>query len=110
MRDQQIKLVLGGLREAARARLEEDMRLGNYPEPTDLEKRIPARGEARGRAEGEARGRAEGILAVLLARDVEVSDEVRARVAAERGPDTLSRWLVNAVRVERAEDIFDAEE
>lgn len=101
------KLVLPALGDAVRARLEEEMRLGNYPEPTDLEKRLLARGQAIGRAEGEAIGRAEAILAVLVARGLEVTDEVRRHVMAERNPDTLSRWLVRAVTVEQAEDVFE---
>ena len=48
--------VLSALNEAARATLEAEMKLGRYLEPTDLEKRILARGRAEGLAEGLAEG------------------------------------------------------
>jgi len=105
-----ITLVLNALSDAGRAELEEAMRLGEELEPTDLEKRILARGEAKGRTEGEASRGARDVLAVLSARELEVTDAVRSRVLAERDPEVLSRWLVRAVKVERGEDVFGAEE
>ncbi len=93
------------------------MRLGNYPEPTDLEKRILARGraegEAQGRAEGEAQGRAEGeaqgearaILTVLEARGVSVPDGVREQILACRDLGMLETWLRRAVTAKSVEDL-----
>jgi hypothetical protein len=57
-------------------------------------------GEARGKAEGEARGKAEGkaesILAVLVARDIPVSDAIRARVLGCTDVPTLDAWIRRA--------------
>lgn len=65
-----------------------------------------------GRAEGRSEGRAEGIagdvLLILADRGLVVSDWVRMRVEACEDAEELRRWLLRAVRVERAEDIFAA--
>ena len=73
------------------------MKLHNWPEPTDLEKRIVAR------------GRSQDVLAVLEARGFDVPQAVRERVLGCTEPDTLSAWLVRAARADRLEDIFDSD-
>lgn len=100
-------IVLPALGEAVRARLEEEMKLENLPEPPEFLKRARAQGQAEGREEGRAEARAQDLLTVLSARGLSVSGDVRARILACRDANQLSEWLVRAVRVERAEDLFD---
>ncbi|MFE1370217.1 hypothetical protein ACFW7L_00835, partial [Streptomyces pharetrae] len=56
--------------------------------------------------EGKAEGKAESLLAVLEARGLFVSEEVRRRVLGCADLGLLDEWLVRAVRVERAGDLF----
>ena len=55
-----------------------------------------AEGEASGKAAGEAKGKAESILAVLTARDIPVSDAVRARILGCTDGPTLDAWIRRA--------------
>ncbi|MFI9443326.1 MULTISPECIES: hypothetical protein [Streptomyces] len=59
-----------------------------------------------GKADGKAEGKAEGVLRVLKRRGIPVPDEVRQRVSDCADPDTLDRWLDQAVTVSDAEDLF----
>ncbi|OSZ61832.1 hypothetical protein OQI_03025 [Streptomyces pharetrae CZA14] len=63
-------------------------------------------GEAKGEIKGKAEGKAESLLAVLEARGLFVSEEVRRRVLGCADLGLLDEWLVRAVRVERAGDLF----
>ncbi|MEU9364786.1 hypothetical protein AB0D71_08525 [Streptomyces avermitilis] len=56
--------------------------------------------------EGKADGKAEDVLRVLKTRGIPVPDEVRQRVSGCADPDTLDRWLDQAVTVSDAEDLF----
>jgi hypothetical protein len=75
------------------------MRPGQLAEPTELEKRLEAR--------GEARGRAMSVLAVLGARDVEVPTAVRERIMACEDIAQLERWLARAAHATDAQDLFE---
>ncbi len=97
--------ILAALSDAMRARLEEEMRLGEFGEPTDLEKRILARGAEKGRTEG----RAESILVVLESRGLVVPVEARERILACTDEPTLLAWLSRAVVVEAVEALFVAD-
>ncbi|MGW7648196.1 hypothetical protein [Streptomyces bobili] len=59
-----------------------------------------------GREEGRAEALAETILRILRVRDIDVPDDVRARVEACRDLDQLVRWSERAVRADRAADLF----
>lgn len=85
------------------------MKLENLPEPPEFLKRARSKGREEGREEGRLQGRGEDVLAVLAARGVPVPPEVRDRILACRDADLLSAWLVRAVRVDRAEAIFEIE-
>ncbi|WP_426364766.1 hypothetical protein [Streptomyces sp. E-08] len=63
-----------------------------------------------GRDEGRAQGNADAILIVLEQRGLAVSEAVRERVASCDDPDVLRRWLVRAVTVASAEEIFTENE
>lgn len=52
--------------------------------------------------DGEARGEANAVLSVLAARDIAVSDEVRAHVLACTDLATLDRWLHRAATLKTA--------
>jgi hypothetical protein len=95
-------LVFAALSEAARAALEDLMASGNYEFQSDFAKKH----QAQGRAEGEARGRAEALLAVLQARGLQVSDEVRGRVLACTDVAQLDAWVRKAVSVTSVEELF----
>lgn len=70
-----------------------------------------AEGKAEGRAEGKAEGKAEGvaraIIAVLQARELQVSEEVSARLLAERDLNLLNVLLRRALTVQAAAQILD---
>jgi hypothetical protein len=68
-----------------------------------------AEGKAAGLREGETRGevkaKAAAVLAVLAARGVAVSEEVRARVEACKDAATLDRWLGRAATAASDEEV-----
>ena len=66
-------------------------------------------GEARGREEGEVRGRADSVLAVLEARGIPLTDDVRARILANSDPETLMRWLRRAGTASSLDEVLDAD-
>ena len=115
--------MLGALSAATRALLEREMELGNFPEPTDLEKRILARGEARGMAKGEAKGMAKGeargeakgrttamveaLLTVLSSRGLSLSEEQRGQISACRDLARLDAWLRRAAVCDDAAQVLE---
>jgi hypothetical protein len=104
--DDYIRIVLRAVSEAVRRKLEESMRPGQLAEPTELEKRLEARGEERGRILGLAEGRAKSLLAVLAARGIDVPEPVQARILACEDIAQLDRWIALAVNVTTAEALF----
>ncbi|MGP4010779.1 hypothetical protein [Streptomyces sp. 4N124] len=56
--------------------------------------------------EGEARGEAKGVLAVLEAREIPVSEDIRERITACTDVDRVDYWLRKAITVTHAEDLF----
>ena len=54
-----------------------------------------------------AQGYAEGLLDLLAGREIEVSDEVRDRIEACEDRELAKLWLIRALTVARAEDIFE---
>jgi hypothetical protein len=94
-------LVLYALAGAAREALEIEMNLTNYEFKSDFFKLKLAEGEAR----GEARGKARAVLAVLAARGLAVSDEIRSRVLACTDLSTLDRWIARAATASTADDV-----
>jgi Uma2 family endonuclease len=63
-------------------------------------------GEAEAKAEAAIAGLHAGILGAFDARAVPVTDEQRARVLACDDPATLQRWLLRAVAVATADEVF----
>jgi hypothetical protein len=104
------ELVLEWLPAAARAILEADMDI-KQEFVSEFTRRMQAKAEAAGRAEGEAVGRvnatAEAVLKVLAARGISVSEATAARIRECRDFPRLNAWLELAVRVEKADALFD---
>ncbi len=103
-------LVLDWLPIAARAILEANM--GIQEEfVSEFSRRIRAEAEAKARAEGEVQGRAvataEAVLRVLAARGIAMDETIAARVRECRELSRLNAWLELAVRVEKADSLFD---
>ncbi len=99
-------LVFAALSEAARTALEELMASGNYEFQSEFAKKHQAEGRAEGEVKGEAKGRAEALLAVLQARGLRVSDEVRARVLACTDAAQLDAWLRKAATATSADQVL----
>jgi hypothetical protein len=91
-------LVFAALSEAARVALEELMAGGTYEFQSDFAKKH----QAKGRAEGEARA----LLAVLEARGLRISDEVRTRVLACTDTAQLATWLRKAATALSIDQVF----
>jgi hypothetical protein len=100
-------VVRTALGEAARAALETLMQ---SPERREFQSEFARKYVAVGRAEGEAKGKAEGeahaVLAVLEARRLAVSAEVRERIMACTDLGVLEAWIRRAVTVASVEDLF----
>ena len=104
-------VVLDVLGEAMRRRLEADMKLDYYPNPTPLEARLLARGIEQGREEGREQGRAAGLAQALLrvlAVRGPVPADVRERILACTDPARLDRWLERAVGGASTHDVLEA--
>lgn len=94
-------LVYNSLNEAARLAMEEAMK--DYQYQSDFAKRYVAEGLA----EGETREAARSLLAVLRARGIAVPDAVRQRIAAQKDPERLRRWLDRAAVADSLAAILD---
>lgn len=96
--------VLDMFSEHARALLE-----GLMSQTKERKSAFARRYVAEGHAEGRAEGRAEDVVAVLMARGLDVPAEVRGRVLASRDLEELGRWLHRAATVDAAVELFDAD-
>ena len=65
-----------------------------------------AEGRAAGEAEGFTKGKAAAVLAILAARTLHVSTEVRAQIEACNDSATLDTWILRATTVASAEEII----
>ncbi|HSN98774.1 MAG TPA: Rpn family recombination-promoting nuclease/putative transposase [Candidatus Nanopelagicales bacterium] len=63
-------------------------------------------GKAEGKAEGVTEGQARAILTLFAARDIAVSNEVRARIEACTNPTTLDKWIARAASAASAEEVI----
>jgi hypothetical protein len=98
--------LLKALPAASRHVMEALMSTQLYEPQSDFVRRYVYQGRAEGRVEGRAEGEANALSAVLAARGLEVSDEVRARITACDDPDQLELWISRAVTAETVDDIF----
>jgi hypothetical protein len=65
-----------------------------------------AEGQAAGEAIGILKGKAAAVVAVLAARKLPVSYEVRARIEACEDAATLDRWITRATTAASAEEVI----
>jgi hypothetical protein len=98
-------LVLSSLNEAARRKLEEMMSSG-YQFQSEFARSYVAKGKLEGLQEGTLKAKAQAVLAVLEARGLEVSTEVRERVLASTDLAELDRWIRRAAVVSDARELF----
>jgi predicted transposase/invertase (TIGR01784 family) len=66
-------------------------------------------GEVSGLAKGKTAGKAEAVLAILSARGIPVSDEVRAHIETCNDAATMDRWIIRATTAASAEEVVKGE-
>jgi hypothetical protein len=94
--------VLSGLNEAARKELESLMAVETYEWQSDFARKYVGIG----REEGRASEAVQSIIAVLEARELTLTPEIRERIEACTDLETLRKWVPAAARVRRPEDLF----
>jgi hypothetical protein len=99
-------VVLSRVDEAIRRALEAEMNLEKYELRSEYLRRLKAEGLAEGEARGQLVALGHAVLKVLEARGIAVADEQRAIVAACIDRELLDEWLVRAVRVADADELF----
>jgi len=97
-----IDLVLMVLPAAARARLEEFMTTTPFRYQSEFARRYFGQGEAKGKADGKA----EALLAILDARNIPVSDDVREDITTCTDIEQLEAWIRRAATADRMEDVL----
>jgi len=95
-------MVLGGVPEAVRVRLEAHMTVIDSKYRSELFRSA----EAQGRAEGIAAAKRDALLDVLDARGVDVPETVRAEVLACSDLDQLNTWFHRALKSASIDDVF----
>jgi len=94
-------LVLAVLPAAARTSLEEFMSIVTRREEFQQEfARVHF-------SQGQALGEAQALLAILEARGIEVSDEMRETITTCTDLDQLDRWIRRAATAEKIQDVVD---
>jgi hypothetical protein len=99
--------VLMALPAAARQSLEELMKTGTYEYQSDFARKYVAEGLAEGLAEGRAEGEAKALLAVLSARGIEISDDVRERISNCTDIEQIEAWIRLAATADSTDVLFD---
>jgi hypothetical protein len=113
-----LELVLAALPAGTRELLEVMMQSGQYEYKSAYLRGLLERGRTEGRVEGRVEGREEGrtegrvegtraaLLAVLAARGLAPSDEVRARIEACTDGELLQRWISRAASATSEDEVF----
>ncbi len=94
-----LDIILASVSKALRPALEEQMSTSYYQYQSEMFKRPFA--------QGKADGKAEDIMTVLGARGIKVTAKVKRRIVACTDLAQLDQWLVRAVTVESAAELFD---
>jgi hypothetical protein len=91
--------------------LEQLMKSDTWPLYTPFAKEHFGRGKTEGKKEGKKEGLAEGqaksVLTFLEARNLDVTDAERERIAGCTDLRQLETWVKRAVTVEKTSDLFD---
>jgi len=101
-------LILAALSDAARKAFEMIPEGYKFQSPLirdSIEKGL-VQGRAEGREEGRTEGMARSVLAVLEARSIPVSPELRTRILACSDPGQLSQWLRRAATAVSADELI----
>jgi hypothetical protein len=93
-------IMLGVASDAARTELEAMMMTKEYK--NDFFDRAEALGEAR----GQARGQAKALVAVLRAKDIELSPEQQELIESCLDLDQFDTWITRAATAGSADDVF----
>jgi hypothetical protein len=103
-------MVLGGLPEAVRVRLEAQLTVMESKYRSEYFRTAEAQGLAKGRAEGKAEGAAgakrDDLLAALDARGVDLPQTVRAEILACEDLNQLDTWFHRALKATTLGDVF----
>lgn len=91
-------IVLAALPEAARHHLEALMRSPTFEYQSDFVRKFVF--------QGRAEGKIEDLLAILAARDIDVPDAARARIAGCTDNPQLTLWVVRAATATSIDDVF----
>jgi hypothetical protein len=67
-----------------------------YEYQSDFAKKYVAQGRTEGHTEGRTEEAARNLLTVLRVRGLEVPDDIRERILAQKDPERLERWLEKA--------------
>jgi len=100
-----LDLILSALRAEDRATLEIEMDLSSYRFKSETFKRLLAKDVEEGIAKVKVEREARAVLAVLSARKIPVSDDVRAKILACDDLAVLEYWLQRAATASSTEDV-----
>jgi hypothetical protein len=79
------------------------MKTGTYEYQSDFARKYVAEGLAEGLVEGEAKA----LLAVLSARGIEISDDVRERISNCTDIEQIEAWIRLAATADSTDVLFD---
>jgi hypothetical protein len=96
-----LDLMVRSLHDAARTALEELMRSGTYEYTSEFARRFIAQG----RQEGESGA----LLTLLEARGIPVDEPSRQHILTCKDHEQFKRWLVRALSVRSAHELFEPE-
>ncbi|WP_203928714.1 hypothetical protein [Virgisporangium ochraceum] len=83
------------------------MAIANYEYQSDFARGYFNEGLEQGLEKGLARGEAEALLTILSARNIDVSDGVRARITGCGDSERLSAWIRRALTIDKVDELFD---
>jgi hypothetical protein len=95
------------LPKAARDLMESLMSITTRRPQSDNFRRLFDRGAAQGEARGEARAERRAVLAVLEARGLAVTDDVRERITTCTDIEQLDAWVRRAATATTVDDLFN---
>jgi hypothetical protein len=87
--------------------LEQLMKSDTWPLYTPFAKEHFGRGREEGKKEGKTEGKTEAILSMLEARNLNVTDAERDRIAGCTDLRQIETWVRRVVAVEKPSDLFD---
>jgi hypothetical protein len=87
--------------------MEEIMKSTDWPVYSPFAREHFGRGREVGEAEGKTEEAARSVLLVLNARDFNVPDDIRNRVATCTDLAQLESWLTRAATIQALEDLFN---